>query len=254
MRVLLVEDEVAHCDQYAKCAEHLPYEVDLDMAHGLAKAKELTVDGFYDVVLLDLELNAGDGDGVSYLQWLKLTKLDYSTPYIVIITNNDSKPTHRIIRNLGADYIFLKMKPDYAPRLVFDFAEKCHMSKPQEESADKDIELLVTNIVEKIGFTRDILGTDYIITAAVTALYAGKPKISMNKDIYPVVAKKYKKSDWSISQAIRTAITRTWRMTDVETLAENYTCNINFDTGIPTNKQMIFYIVDRVKRDFAMAS
>ncbi|MCL2108768.1 MAG: hypothetical protein FWH20_05425 [Oscillospiraceae bacterium] len=251
MRVLLIEDEIAHCNEYVKCAENIPYEIDLEVSHGLAKAQELTVDGFYDVVLLDLELNESDGDGVCYLEWLKTTKLDYDRPYVVIITNNRSKTTHTIARNLGADYIFLKAKPDYSPRLVFDFAEKCHKSKPQEEPETRDIELITARVVEKIGFTHDIIGTNYIIHAVLTVIYGDKREPSMSKDIYPVLAKKFKKTDWSISRAIRTAIIRTWRITDTEILQENYTANIDYDTGIPTNRQMIFHIVSQVKREYA---
>ena len=208
------------------------------------------MDGFYDVVLLDLELNESDGDGVSYLQWLNTIKLDYERPFVVVITNNRSKATHNIVRNLGADYIFLKLKPDYSPRLVFDFALKCHQSKPQPEPDTADLETAIARIVEKIGFTHDISGTDYLISAVSVVIYAGKKNPSLSKEVYPVVAKKFKKSDWSINKAITTAIVRTWRMTDVETLAVNYTSNIDFDTGIPTNKQMVLYIADRVKRDF----
>jgi hypothetical protein len=40
-------------------------------------------------------------------------------------------------------------------------------------------------------------------------------------------------------------------MTDIDDLVENYTTNIDYDTGFPTNKQMILYIADKLKRDCA---
>lgn len=246
MRVLLIEDENSHCEEYEKCAEFLPYSVELDVSNGMDMAIKLIVDGDYDVGLLDLELNESDGDGVNFLQWLRAAKLK-QTPFIIVITNNRSRVTHNIVRNLGADYIFLKMKPDYSPRLVFDFAQNCMKSKPQEEQRDESLQAKIYREVEKIGFTRDVSGTDYIICAVETVLHSGKNSVSLSKDIYPVIAKKFKKTDWGVARAIRTAIMRTWRMTDVETLQENYTSNVDYDTGIPTNKQVILYIADKIK-------
>jgi two-component system response regulator (stage 0 sporulation protein A) len=248
MKVLLIEDEVAHCDKYVKCTENLPYTVELSVANGLKKSINLADDGGFKIILLDLELNESDGDGIAFLQWLKTAKLKHR-PFIIVITNNRSKATHNIVRNLGADYIFMKMKPDYSPRLVFDFALNCLKSQPQEEKEQNDsLENAVAREVEKIGFTHDVIGTTYLIHAILTVLYAGKAKISMDRDVYPVIAKKFKKTDWSVSRAIRTAIVRTWRMTDIDTLVENYTTNIDFDLGYPTNKQMVLTIAEKIKR------
>jgi len=251
MKVLLIKDEVAHCDKYSQCVEYLPYTVELNVANGYKKAVSLTEGGTYDIILLDLELNASDGDGIAFLQWLKLSNLK-DTPYIIVITNNDSRKTSRIVRNLGADYIFFKMKPDYSPRLVFDFAQNCMKSQPQEEQAQSNsLKEAIAREVEKIGFTRDIIGTDYLIHGVETVIYAGKKNPSMSKDVYPVIAKAFKKTDNSICRAINLAIIRTWRITDIETLTKNYTSNIDYDTGIPTNRQMVLYIADKVKREFA---
>jgi len=250
MKVLLIEDEDSHCEEYEKCAEFLPYSVELDVSNGMEMAVKLVKDDDYDVVLLDLELNESDGDGIAFLQWLRIAKLK-RLPFIIVITNNRSRATHGIVRNLGADYIFLKMKPDYSPRLVFDFAQNCMTSKPHEERSDDSLQNRIYREVEKIGFTLDVSGTDYIICAVETVLCSGKNSISLNKDIYPVISKKFKKTDWCVRRAIQTAITRTWRMTDVETLQENYTSNVDYDTGIPTNKQMILYIADKIKRECA---
>ena len=38
MRVLLIEDELSHCEMYVKCAENLPYEADLEVSNGLKQA------------------------------------------------------------------------------------------------------------------------------------------------------------------------------------------------------------------------
>jgi sporulation-control protein spo0M len=95
------------------------------------------------------------------------------------------------------------------------------------------LEDAIAREVEKIGFTHDVIGTEYLFSAVATVIYAGKPKISMTKDVYPVLAKKYKKIDWSVERGIKTAIIQTWRITDLETLQDNYTSNIDYNSGVP---------------------
>ena len=249
MKVLLIEDEVAHCDKYVKCAENLPYLVELSVADGLKKATALSETGdAIDVILLDLEFNESDGDGVIFLKWLK-SKTNL-TPFIIVITKNTSKEVHRAVRNMGADYVFIKTKPDYSPRLVFDFANCILTSRSREDtSMNNTIEERIAKKVEKIGFTHDVIGTEYLINAVEVVVHAGKLKISLDKDIYPVIAKRHKKSDLSIARAIRTAIMRVWRITDIDTLVENYTPNVDYDLGYPTNKQMILFIAGEVTKE-----
>ncbi|MCL2639002.1 MAG: response regulator [Oscillospiraceae bacterium] len=250
MRVLLIEDEAVHLLKYEKCAENLPYEVELNTADGLKKAIKLAEEGNFDAIFLDLELHESDGDGISFLKWLKKTKLKKS-PLIIIITINRSYSMHEIVRNLGADYIFGKKKPDYSPRLVFDFAYNCLTSRPKSEQIHDGIEAAIVREVEKIGFTYDISGKNYLVSAVSVIIHAGKNNPCLQKDVYPVIAQKFKKTDWSVNKAIRNAIVKTWRITDLETLQKNYTSNIDYDTGVPTNKQMIMYLADKIKRDCA---
>ena len=110
MKILLVEDEIAHCEKYQKCVEYLPYKVELSVANGYKKAVKLATGGGYNIIFLDLELAESDGDGIIFLEWLKTAKLEIA-PYVIIITNNRSYATHKIVRELGADYIFTKNKP-----------------------------------------------------------------------------------------------------------------------------------------------
>jgi len=250
MRVLLIEDEAAHRLKYEKCAENLPYKVELSTADGLKKAVKFAENGIYDVIFLDLELHESDGDGISFLKWLRKAKLK-KTPFIIIITINRSYSMHEIVRNLGADYIFGKKKSDYSPRLVFDFAYNCLTSRPKSEQVQDSMEAAIVREVEKIGFTYDISGKNYLVSAVSVVVHAGKNNPSLQKDVYPVLAQIYKKTDWSIDKAIRTAIIKTWRITDLETLQQNYTSNIDYDTGTPTTKQMIMYLANKIKRDYA---
>ncbi|MCL2020459.1 MAG: response regulator [Oscillospiraceae bacterium] len=249
MRVLLIEDEIAHCEKYEKCANHLPYEVELSVANGLKKAIKLAESKTFDMVFLDLELNEGDGDGNSFLRWLRAARLK-KVPFIIVITYNSSHITHSIVRSLGADYIFMKVKPDYSPRKVFDFAYNCMLCQLKTEENQESFEHVIKREVEKMGFTYAVSGKEYLIKAIATVIYAGKSNPSLKKDVYPVVAKEFKKNEWSIERAIRSAIYRTWRLTDVETLYESYTDYVCYDTGVPTNKELILHIANKLMKGY----
>lgn len=250
MRVLLIEDEVAHCEQYKSCAEALLYPVELSVAHGLSQAISLIEKKIIDIIFLDLELNSSDGDGISFLTRLREMKLK-KKPYIIVITKNPSYTTHNIARSMGADYLFMKSKPDYSPRLVFDFAFKC-MKEPVLHTESKPcLETIISREIEKIGFTCSMGGKRYLVDAVITAIHLNKSNPSLKREIYPVVAQKHKKTDCNIERSIRNAIIKTWRVTDIDTLLENYTSNTDYDTGFPTNKEMILYVLDKIKREYA---
>jgi len=250
MKILLIDDETKHCQQYKDCAEALLYPLELSTALGLKQAVSLVEKSIYDIIILDLELNGSDGDGILFLTQLREMKLK-KRPYIIVITKNPSYTTHNIARSMGADYLFMKSKPDYSPRLVFDFAFKCMKEPVLQKENEITLEAIITREIEKIGFTSSMGGKRYLIDAVITAIHLNKNNPSLKTEIYPVVARKHKKTDWNVERGIRNAIIKTWRITDIDTLLENYTSNTDYDTGFPTNKEMILFVSDKIKSEFA---
>jgi CheY-like chemotaxis protein len=252
MKILLIEDEKKHCEKYKESVDYLPYPVELSIVNGLKEALRYIEKEPTGIILLDLELHDSDGDGVLFLKKLRDMKIT-PKPYIIIITSNRSIETQSMVRDFGADYIFSKVKKDYSPRLVFDFAH-CYFSRENKiESECMSIEDLVTYELEKIGFTYGVVGKNYLVLAITTVIHANKNHISLKRDVYPVIARQFKKSDESIEKAMRTAILKTWRITDLETLQKNYPVNIDYDTGYPTNKELIFYVAEKIKKGNAIA-
>lgn len=106
--------------------------------------------------------------------------------------------------------------------------------------------------IGKLGITSGICGRDYITEAIliILNLYSNNKNgdsINLNTHIYPVIAKKHKKSDKSAEQGIRNAIKRAWLITDIDTLAKNYTSSVSYRTGFPENRDFIFFYVDKYK-------
>ena len=59
---------------------------------------------------------------------------------------------------------------------------------------------------------------------------------------------KYKRSSSTISRAMQNAILHAWRRSSLEDLEKNYTAKINYETGIPTPTEFMYYYADKIKK------
>ena len=252
LNLLLIDDDVGHCEMYTQYVRGLGGTHLLTAVDGIKQGLSIVGKSLPDVIILDLELNNSDGDGIAFLQKLHSLGLK-EIPYVIVITNNLSQNTHTLARQCGADYIFIKTKIDYSPKLVIDFAtryieNKTHMHFEVKSSQNDEIlKLKADRLVESIGVTSDMTGKKYLVDAIYLVYTLGNDKAQLSKNIYPQLAKQYKKSDFSIEKAISNAIRKAWRITDNNILAANYTAGISVEKGLPTNKELIFYFADKLK-------
>ena len=251
MKILLVEDDRDHCNEYRRFVEQENIH-SIVIADGCHAAIELIKNRDFDVILLDLELNNSDGDGIALLKNLKMLELKKS-PYIIVITVNISEQTHVFARKNGADFIFIKLKIDYSPQLVVNFAYNYFLNCDNEITRTNPVlseEFIKQNIakeMEHIGITYELDGRDYLVDSIYMAIKQGTRDLNLTKDIYPVLAKKYRKSDQSIEKAIRNAINKAWRETDIMELAKHYTVELSYASAVPKNKELICYYAEKIK-------
>lgn len=62
------------------------------------------------------------------------------------------------------------------------------------------------------------------------------------------LTKVHKKSGNTITNGIQNAIIHAWRVSSIEDLLEHYTARVNYETGIPTPMEFIYYYVDKIKK------
>lgn len=255
MRLLLIEDEIEHCNLYEQYVATID-RVDLLITADCEQALTSTTRHKPDVVLLDLEMHYGYGDGLLYLNKLNMTKAE-NHPLVIVITRSPSVKTHNIARTLGADYIFLKNKPDYTAQMVVDFAitvyDRLGVHKPlavQHKTPALKSNVLrdkISAAIATVGITHDMRGRLYIIDAIEIAIKSENNDIRLTKDVYPVIGAKYNKKAFSIDSAIATAIKKAWRLTDLSILQKNYKAAVRYTTGTPSNKEFIFYFRDKLR-------
>ena len=247
-RILLIEDEAEHCQEYIdfNIEQGRPYV--LKAVHGCDGAMALLESFQPDIILLDLMLNGGDGSGFEFLRRSRKFNL-LKKPHIIVITWILSKQTHNKALEFGADFIIIKDKVDYSPKFAFDhisnFVDVGYSGAKAKYNSEERIKEVVAEMIEKIGITHDMDGRAYIIDAIYLSFKLNTK--NLNQDIYPALAKKYGKSKQNIQKAIHNAINKAWKSTDLAILKKYYTAQTSYVSGAPSNKEFICYFVDKIK-------
>ena len=73
----------------------------------------------------------------------------------------------------------------------------------------------------------------------------GNERISINQ----CLSSKYKKSSSTINRAMQNAILHAWRISPIEDLSKYYTARVNYETGIPTVSELLYYYADKIKKE-----
>lgn len=254
LTILIIEDDVAACRELRHYIENFETLKLIGITSDSDKGVELVKSELPDVIILDIELNHGTGNGIMFLA--KLNALNLSLrPYILITTNNSSNFTYTQARSLGADYIMYKHKPDYSAQYVIEFIQMIQHSilsrKPvvtqdlsEEDSYEKNLPLYTRRVYREldwVGISPKNIGYRYLADAILLIVK------DSSANVYRELAEMYKKSDASVERAMQNAINRAWRHTDIEELLTHYTARIRSEKGVPTTLEFVYYYANKIK-------
>lgn len=255
--LLLVEDEIEECK---KIQNYLNNREDIKLigiANSSDRALELIRTYIPDSIILDIELNNGKGSGLEILQQLKSLHLKIK-PIIAITTNISSKSVYTFAHKNGADLIFHKLKEDYSPEIVIRnillLRDTVFYNNYENISEEKNKETLIecrNRISERInreldliGISSHLVGRKYIHDSIVYILENG----DQGENVFLHLAKKYKKGNSTIGRSIQTSIEHAWRKSSIEDLQKYYTAAVNYNTGVPTPTELLYYYIDKIKK------
>ncbi len=262
IHVLLIEDDLTQCDIF-KTIIRVRSDIELiGITDSSTKGVELTKKFLPDAIILDLELN--EGDGIDFLYQIKKISLS-KYPFIVVTTNTISKSVLQNLRENGADFIFTKNIKGYSPKQVVNLLLRmqkyygCNFDTPinscgtaanqldTEEVYEDGFQQIISEQLVKIGIPTNFVGYQYIIEVVILLIKAGDFHKEITKDIYPAIAKKYNTTAAGVERAIRNAIEKAWNTTDISILEKYYSQSVNPEKGRPTNKEFIYYLTIRIK-------
>jgi two-component system response regulator (stage 0 sporulation protein A) len=260
MKIVLIEDDVAACRDFADYART---RTDIDFVGMTGKSDEglkLVKDKLPEAVILDLELNAGAGSGYDFLE--EFSKTEFSIrPIVVITTRNRSDAVYtQLHARYDLNWIFYKLQQGYCPEMVIRhllrFREFYHLQgsggsaittleTPEEQKSR--IMSRIKAEMDAIGISMRLKGRKYIEEAVHLLIINNE---SGSETVFQDVAQYQKNSYNNIIRAIQTAINDAWRNADdIEELLKLYTAPVRKDKGTPTPTEFVYYYADKIRCD-----
>lgn len=253
----MVEDEAHVVDQYRMLAEQQS-GVNIVYATGSEK-RALTYLSRHevDVMILDLELE--EGDGVSLLDCMKEQGL--KRPFTVVVTNTVSNVTLSYVRAHGADYVYRKMNAAYSPMQVLSVIRKIYpymrhdmpckdhplVVEFNQQKAEITMRHNLEHELEMMGIKRRMVGFDLIVEAVMLYIKSGEESLHVTNEIYPELAKLRNITTMNVERAIRSAIESAFTWGNINRLHRYYPFLYDDERSRPTNSQFIVNMAERIR-------
>lgn len=256
MKILILEDDHNECKNFMDCINNRHDFELVGITDSDIEALKLVKSKHPEGIVLDIELNnsvSGNTDSLEFLANLKSINLGY-TPIVIVTTHVNSKRTYDIFHRNGADIILYKGHPSYSCNHVLNKfltlrkisvdSSLTNMKNELEENENKISDYIYREL-DLIGVTAKLKGRQYIHDAILYLIQNNN-----NSDISVVqhLTKVHKKSSNTITNGIQNAIIHAWRISSIEDLSLHYTAKINYETGIPTPMEFIYYYVEKIKK------
>lgn len=253
MRIIVIEDDLEECKKILECSKQRKdielvgiTDSDID-AIKLVKAKNI------EGVMLDLELNNSKNGNTDSFGFLDSIKNIRNKPIVIVTTHVNSPRTYDLLHRNGVELILYKDHPGYSPNQAFNklislrkIVEPVIENTVENEmkSQEERISECINNELDLIGITQNLKGRQYIHDAIMFLIQNEESDESLTQ----YLSKIYKKSSSTITNGIQNAIIHGWRVSAIEDLEKYYTAKVNYQTGLPTPMELIYYYVSKIKK------
>lgn len=257
MTLLLIEDDMNECNKFKKCVQTRTDVKLIGITDSDVQGLEHVRNSLPEGIILDLELNkgTGNGTGLGFLAELRNIKLKIR-PKIIVTTNVFSDSVYNYVHENGADLIFYKKQINYSVENVIntllilrDYKSETINGKFEIESLQERKDMIIDKInaeLDLIGVAAHLQGRKYLCDAIEYILEENKQEKRIT--VVQYLVNKYKRSNSTISRAMQNAILHAWRISSIEDLAVHYTAKINYDTGVPTPTEFMYYYANKIKK------
>ncbi|WP_173458145.1 sporulation transcription factor Spo0A [Ruminococcus flavefaciens] len=191
-----------------------------------------------DVVILDLTLQ--DTDAICIMEHVKGTLV--KVPAFIVISEINNSFIERQVIESGASYFLTR--PYEVKALPSIIKSVCNITHISQYS---DTEIMVTEIIQKLGVPAHIKGYHYLRTAILSAIDNSKLMECVTKLLYPCVAQKYDTTSSRVERAIRHAIEIAWDRGNSDIINSFFGYTIDNYRGRPTNSEFIALITDKIR-------
>lgn len=255
MTILIIEDDSKDCADFEISAKNRDDIEIIGITDSDIEGLEILKAKHPEGIILDLELNnsaTGNTDSLEFLTNIKELNLNYE-PIVIVTTHVNSKRTYEVLHKRGVDIILYKDQQNYSSNYVLNrlvsLRDTSNDNRVIIPKADKqDMKAKISKCIDEeldlIGITSKLKGREYIHDAV---LYLIENENS-NTSVIQYLTKVHKRSATTITNGIQNAIIHAWRVTPIEDLMECYKARINYETGIPTPMELLYYYRDKIKK------
>lgn len=253
LTILLVEDDENACDEIRAYVDSLDDIRLVAVTNDAKEALELMKYHMPDAVILDLELHVGGGNGIFFLSRLHDMALEH-IPYVLITTQNTSNVTLEAARQLGADFIISKYETDYSGQKPIEVLRMMRNAIQRHSSPatptplspadiDRKLTIRIHRELDHVGISPKAIGYQYLTDAILLAIHEPGPNLSRT------IAQTHNKTYASVERAMQNAINRAWSNGNTEDLLQHYTAVINYDRGVPTLTEFVYYYANKFRNE-----
>lgn len=255
MKILLIEDDEREWEIYKRIIKQKTDTEIVACTKSSTEAISLLQKHNPDAVILDLELTDGEGSGIEFLQSYRKLHIDkYSQ--MIVTTNIYSDTVYNYLHNEKVDFIFCKNQERYSQENVINTIcllaknDRRKSSDSQQDIASNDEESKIAKIINKeldlIGVSTHLKGRKYLFDAIEYVINNMDNYESIS--VIQYLVGKYKRASSTISRAMQNAILHAWRISSIEDLTTLYTARINYETGVPTPTEFIYYYAEKARK------
>lgn len=258
LTVILIEDNPNDCIKFKTCIDERTDIKLLAITNSDIEALSLIRKHQPDAIILDIELNNGTGNATSLPLVETLSKEYFKhKPKIIVNTIVSSNTIYDYLHANGVDLIFYKKQQNYSIEnvintiiLLGNYAEDTsytgNIVLDNSEETNEKISSMIDTELDLIGVGLHLQGRKYLHDAILFLIT--EPEKSQEITVVQYLVRKYKRSDSTISRAMHNAIIHAWRISSLEDLEKYYTAKINYETGIPTTNEFIYYYENKIKK------
>jgi len=191
-----------------------------------------------DVVFADLTMP--DTDALLLIKQVRESLVN--VPAFIVVSEIDNSFIERQVLENGAAYFLAKpFDIESLPSIVKSVCRKT------VQPSCTDTEILVTEVIQKLGVPAHIKGYHYLRTAILSAVENARLMECVTKQLYPSVAQKYDTTSSRVERAIRHAIEIAWDRGNAEMKNDFFGYTADSYSGRPTNSKFIALVTDRIR-------
>lgn len=258
-KVLIVEDDPIYAEPLQTCLNKAEDFTVIGVTDSAEKAYKLVKSGLPDAMIVDLQLE--EGDGLDLLTRIRDPKENLPVqPYILVVTTFNSDSTMLKLSGGLADFVYKKRMTGYKPEVVLNhlriMSDQFYCNrKPEVQSIDSSLEkeaLIRARVDRELDNYYINEGSDakkYLTEIICEAILIPKyEKLEIGK-LYAKVGKMFSKTSHNIDVAISRLLNAAFLKTAQDDLERLYTPYVDIGRGAPKNKEFINFTANKIKKE-----